>query len=122
MSISFELGKEGEKHAVALLKKKGYTIIRTNYRYLKAEIDIIAQIGNELVFVEVKTRSSEYYGDPSDAVNRKKENLIAMAADHFIQQKNMDVDARYDFISIVIQDGKVNIEHIEDAFYPFQNL
>ena len=122
MSVSYELGKEGEKHAIAMLRKKGYTVVRTNYRYLKSEIDIIAQIGNELVFVEVKTRSSKYYGDPSEAVNRKKEKLIAMAADHYIQQDDLDVDARYDIVSVLIQNGKVNIEHIEDAFYPFESL
>jgi putative endonuclease len=122
MSISYDLGKEGEQHAVLFLTKKGYTIKRRNYRYLKAEIDIIAQIGNELVFVEVKTRSSEFFGDPSDSVNRKKEKLIALAADHYVQYYNLDVEVRYDFISIIINNGHVTIDHIEDAFYPFQNL
>ena len=116
-----QLGREGENEAVAFLKSLGYDILRRNYRYLKAEVDIIAQIGNELVFVEVKTRSSSYFEDILDAINRRKERLIATAADHFIETNELDVEVRFDVIAVVFENQKTMIEHIPDAFYPFDN-
>ncbi len=117
-----KFGNEGESTAIALLKRKGYEIITRNYRYQKSEIDIIARLGNELVFVEVKSRSTGYYGDPMDAVDRKKEKLIAFAADHFVESQNLDVEVRYDVITILSENGHEVVEHIEDAFYPFDRL
>ena len=122
MAFHNELGHQGEQEAIAHLRKKGYSILVCNYRYQKFEIDIIASKNDVLAIVEVKTRSSEYYGDPLESVDKKKEKMIAIAADHYVEQNDLDVEVRYDLISVIIRNGKSVVEHIEDAFYPFENL
>ncbi|WP_299059062.1 YraN family protein [uncultured Polaribacter sp.] len=114
-----ELGKEGEKIAIDFLLKKGYKILETNYRYLKAEVDIIAKKGETLVAVEVKTRSSDYFENPQDAVNDKKIKLIVSATDYYVNDKDLDVEVRFDIIAILIKNNKTKIEHLEDAFLHF---
>ncbi|MCC6384762.1 MAG: YraN family protein [Bacteroidia bacterium] len=115
-----ELGKKGEAEAVALLKKKGYTILETNWRWQRAEIDIIVQKENTIAFVEVKTRSSDFFGDPAEQVTEKKRKLLAEAADHYISQKNLICESRFDIVSVISKGGLQRIRHIEEAFYPFQ--
>ncbi len=114
-----ELGKKGEELAINFLIKKGYTILDKNYRYLKAEVDIIAQKEDILAVVEVKTRSSRDFGLPQDFVNQKKIKLLVMATDHYVISKDLDVNVRFDIIAIVHENNKFEIEHIEDAFYHF---
>ena len=114
-----ELGKKGEKLAVDYLIKKGYTIRDTNWRYLKAEVDIIAEKEGILAIVEVKTRSSLDFGNPQDFVNPKKIKLLVMAIDHYVNSKDLDIEVRFDIIAIVNQNGKFSIEHFKDAFYHF---
>ncbi len=114
-----ELGKKGEELAIDFLIKKGYTIRDKNYRYLKAEVDIIAQKEDILVAVEVKTRSSREFGLPQDFVNQKKIKLLVMATDHYVISKDLDVNVRFDIIAIVHKNNTFEIEHIEDAFYHF---
>jgi len=114
-----ELGKEGEKQAVAFLLKNGYTIRDTNWRYLKAEVDIIAEKDGVLAVVEVKTRSSIDFGNPQDFVNPKKIKLLVMAIDYYVNSKDLDIEVRFDIIAIVKEHGKFTLEHLEDAFYHF---
>jgi putative endonuclease len=114
-----ELGKEGEKAAVAYLQKEGYTILRTNYVYQKAEIDIIAQHGNILAIVEVKTRSTLEYGLPQDFVKPKKIKLLVMAINRFIEDEDLDVDARFDIVAVHKNGSEFDIEHLKDAFFIF---
>lgn len=114
-----ELGKEGEKIAVDFLIKKGYKILETNYRYLKAEIDIIAQKGQILAAIEVKTRSSDYFQDPQDAVNAKKIKLMVSAIDYYVVQKDVDVEVRFDIVAILHQKNNIEITHLKDAFLYF---
>jgi putative endonuclease len=114
-----ELGKEGEKLAVKFLLKNDYKILETNYRYLKAEVDIIAQKGNTLAVVEVKTRSTDYFGNPQDFVNPKKIKLLLSAIDYYVVDKDLDVDVRFDIIAIIHQQKETKIEHLEDAFLHF---
>lgn len=111
-------GKEGEEFAAAYLKAKGYQIIEMNKRFGKAEIDIIAKIGNEYVFVEVKTRSSDYFGFPEEAIDKRKIKLMGKAAEQFGLEKNDDLEIRFDMISLVLGKDKHDIIHIEDAFFP----
>ena len=113
-----ELGKKGEKLAVNFLIDKGYTILEKNYRYLKAEVDIIAQKENTLAVVEVKTRSTDYFGDPQDFVNPKKIKLLLSAIDYYVIEKDLDVEVRFDIIAIIHQ-KTIKIEHLEDAFLHF---
>ncbi|WP_299054495.1 YraN family protein [uncultured Polaribacter sp.] len=114
-----ELGKEGEKIAVDFLIKKGYKILETNYRYLKAEIDIIAQKGQILAAIEVKTRSSDYFQDPQDAVNAKKIKLMVSAMDYYVVQRDVDAEVRFDIVAILHQKNNIEITHLKDAFLYF---
>lgn len=112
------LGKKGEAIGLAFLKMKGYEILAMNWRYQRAEIDLIARINKELVIVEVKTRSSDEVESPKEAVTIAKQKRIVKAANAYIQENNIDLACRFDIISILLQQGETKIEHIEDAFYP----
>ena len=114
-----ELGKKGEQLAIDFLIKNEYKILEKNYRYLKAEVDIIAQKGAILVAVEVKTRSSNYFEEPQDAVKDKKIKLLVSAIDYYVVQRDLDLEVRFDIIAIILQNNKTKIEHIEDAFLHF---
>lgn len=114
-----ETGKQGEAKAVEYLQENGYTILEQNFVFQKAEIDIIARKGDWLIVVEVKTRTSTDYGNPEDFVNTKKIKLLVKAIDEYVQQSDLDLEIRFDIISIVKTDNKFNIEHLEDAFYYF---
>ncbi|RLD40240.1 MAG: YraN family protein [Bacteroidetes bacterium] len=113
-----QLGKEGELLARQMLEGKGYKILETNWRHDKDEIDIIAMDGDELVIVEVKTRSSDYFGNPEDAVNFRKEAFLIRSTEAYLEEKNLDCDSRFDIVSIILKDGKPDFYHIKDAFYP----
>ncbi|WPP53400.1 YraN family protein [Catalinimonas niigatensis] len=109
-------GQSGEDRAALFLEAKGYQIIHRNYRYRRAEIDLIAQKDQLLVFVEVKTRRSSDFGHPEDFVGSRKAALIIEAADHYIHQHNWQGDIRFDIIAIITQPS-IEIQHMEDAFY-----
>lgn len=110
-------GNWGEQMATNYLEKKGYTILERNFVYDKAELDIIAQHEEQLVIIEVKTRSTAEYGSPIDAISSRKIKLILHATDAYIQAYEIDLETRFDVIS-VIATTPATIEHIEDAFYP----
>ncbi|MFL9844147.1 YraN family protein [Flavobacterium rhizosphaerae] len=114
-----ELGKEGEEIAVAFLQKAGYAILQRNYVYQKAEIDILAQKGNILAVVEVKTRSSVEFGLPQDFVKPKKIQLLLKAVNEYIMQYELDAQTRFDIIAIHKKGAVYNVEHLEDAFFYF---
>lgn len=109
-------GRQGESMAVAYLQDLGYNVLQQNYRYKRAEIDIIAQQGSSLVFVEVKTRGSNVYGYPEEAVNYRKEALLLTAATAYIEEHNWQFDVRFDIISVTLSAPPV-IHHIQDAFH-----
>lgn len=111
-----DFGKLGEDLAVNYLVNKGYQILERNWRSGHKEIDIIALDGDTLVAVEVKTRKSNTYGEPDIAVGVMKQRMLIWAADAYVRYKNLDVDVRFDIVSIVITDSGEHIEHIEDAF------
>ena len=101
MASHNDFGFQGEKIAREFLLKKGYRILEKNWRYRKAEIDLIAQKENILAIVEVKTRSSDYYGNPQDFVNSKKIKLLVEAANEYVIKKNLDVEVQFDIIAIL---------------------
>lgn len=111
-----ELGKIGEELAVNYLIDKGYQILERNWHSGHKEIDIIALDGDTLVAVEVKTRKSNTFGEPDIAVGVMKQKMLIWAADAYVRYRNLDVDVRFDIISIVFTDKDKHIEHIEDAF------
>lgn len=114
-----ELGKQGEDLAVAYLLKNGYEIVARNFRYQKAEVDIIAMKADTLAVVEVKTRSTPEFGDPQDFVKPKQIRLLVKAMDFFVTQRNLRVDVRFDIVAIIKNKAGTRIEHLEDAFLHF---
>ncbi len=114
-----ELGKLGEEMAVEFLRENGYTILETNWTFQKAEVDIIAQKENILAVIEVKTRSTLDFGLPQDFVKPKKIQLLVKAVDAFINQRNLDIEVRFDIIAIHKEGKSFVIEHLIDAFYHF---
>lgn len=112
------LGKKGEQLAVDHLIEKGYRIVETNWRKHKFELDIIAQDKNELVFIEVKTRSTSFFGNPEEAVIPAKMKHLQEGANCYIELMEVDLDCRFDVISIVLNATHQEINHIKDAFYP----
>jgi len=113
-----KLGKTGEELAAIFLKKKGYKILFRNYKCPLGEIDIIAKHRRVLSFIEVKTRSSETYGLPQEAVGRSKQAKISRVALEFIQRYKMENRAaRFDVVTVQrLPDGSCCVELIENAF------
>ena len=114
-----DLGKLGEELAIDFLEKAGYSILETNWVFQKAEIDIIAQKGNVLAIVEVKTRSSVDFGLPQDFVKPKKIQLLVKAINEYILINDLESEARFDIIAVFKNGKNYEIEHLEDAFYYF---
>ncbi len=119
MASHNELGQKGEDLAVAFLVKNGYQILERNWRFQKAEVDIIAQKGNILAIIEVKTRSSIEFGNPQDFIKPKKIKLLVNAVNEYVVSRNLEITVRFDIIAIVQQGNKIELEHLEDAFYIF---
>ncbi|MDO9274296.1 MAG: YraN family protein [Lutibacter sp.] len=119
MATHNELGELGEKLAVEELEKNGYEIVERNWRYKKAEVDIIARKNDVLVAVEVKTRSSDYMGNPEDFVSPKKIKMLVEAVNEYVNSKDLDVEVRFDIIAIIKNENRLTLEHFEDAFFHF---
>ena len=114
MHIKKELGNIGEQIAVEYLEKNNYKIIRRNFYCKQGEIDIIAKDEKEIVFIEVKTRSSIEFGQPSEAVNKIKQNHMYMAAQYFLYKSDcMNNFIRFDVIEVLVEKGKFNVNHIK---------
>lgn len=107
-------GKYGEDLAVSYLEGKGFELLERNYRHAKGEIDLIMLLDNDLlVFVEVKARKNNRYGEPESFVSNNQQQLIIKAADNYIHGINWQKDVRFDIIAIAGED----VLHIKDAFY-----
>ncbi len=118
MYNSYNLGKIGENIAKKFLQKKSYEILETNFFYKKNEIDIIAKYQNLLIVVEVKIRKTNFFGEPYLSVDLKKQKKIIKVTNFYIIEKNIDLEVRFDIISIVGNKKIYKIEHIKNAFYP----
>ena len=112
------LGEKGEQLAVDYLIQQGYKIIATNWRLHKYELDILAQQGDELVVVEVKTRTTAFFGNPEEAVTLAKQKHLVNGANCYIETYEIDLDCRFDVIAIILNKNKQEITHFKDAFYP----
>jgi putative endonuclease len=110
------LGKEGEDRAAQFLARKGYTILDRNYSTKNGEIDLVALHNGEVVFVEVKTRTSDAYGAPELAVNPRKQLRMIKAALGYIKYKKLhQVPCRFDVVAITAADEN-GVELIQNAF------
>ncbi len=120
MTYHNELGKIGEQLAADYLSRNGYTILERNYYYDKAEIDIIAQKESDtLIIVEVKTRKSDFFGNPQDFVKPAKIKLLVKAANDYVISNELDVEVRFDIIAVLKNKIMEQITHLKNAFYHF---
>lgn len=119
MANKIAIGKLGEDEASKYLKSKGYTLIQRNYRTRYGEIDIIAKDGKYIVFVEVKTRSSTYFGFPREAVDKYKQSRIKNVSILYLAQKKLiNSNIRFDVVEVILDENK-NVKSvllIKDAF------
>jgi putative endonuclease len=117
MNYKAQLGLEGEEAASTFLLNQGYEIVEKNYRYRHSEIDIIAKKDGLLIFVEVKTKSYDAFGNPELSVDEKKVLKVQQGAEHYILDKDWRGDIRFDVIAIIKLKDAFDIKHFEDAFY-----
>lgn len=115
-----ELGKIGEELAAQYLQEHGYIILEQNWAFDRAEIDIIAQKEEDtLVVVEVKTRNSDFFGDPQSFVTPAKIKQIVKAANEYVVSNDLDVEVRFDIIAVLKNKTEERLQHFENAFYHF---
>jgi putative endonuclease len=115
-----DFGKIAEDLAADYLQKNGYTIIARNFRFQKAEIDIISEKDNLIIITEVKARSTDAFILPQEAVTKTKIRSIVSAANHYMEEFNRNNEVRFDIISVLPDEHrKLTIDHIADAFQAF---
>lgn len=111
-------GDKGELLARDYLLAQGYEIIECNWRYRRYELDIIAKIGQTMVFVEVKTRKNNIFGEPEVFVSKQKQKFMIAAANQYLIENNIGLEARFDIISVLSFNNNQSVKHLEAAFYP----
>lgn len=114
-----ELGKLGEQLATDYLLNKGYEILARNFIYQKAEVDIIAKHDNMIICVEVKTRNSDFFGDPQTFVTPGKIKNLVKAMDAFVVENDISLETRFDIIAVLKNKKMEQLTHYENAFYHF---
>ncbi|MFZ0545309.1 MAG: YraN family protein [Candidatus Promineifilaceae bacterium] len=112
-----KLGQWGESVAAHHLEAKGYEIVARNWRTARGEIDLIARAGQELVFVEVKTRRGKQLGLPEEGLTRRKANQLMMLAGQYLSENDLDVDWRIDLVAVELDKGGklLRCDHIPNA-------
>jgi putative endonuclease len=122
MALHLELGRKGEALAKTHLESAGYEILDENWTYGRNEVDLIAYKDKVIIFVEVKARTGNGFGEPEDFVDARKQRLLVEAADEYIYLMEHEGEVRFDIIAILF-DKKANytLKHIEDAFWPQGN-
>src|SRR5579871_1124602 len=118
MKEEHKTGAEGEAAAAEYLRAHGYEILEKNWRFGQEEIDIIARNRDFLVIVEVKTRSSNAFGEPEAFVNRQKQKHLIKAAGAYIDKHGLDLEVRFDIASVMKYGESYKVSLIENAFYP----
>jgi len=113
-----ELGKTGEAIAAKYLEKKGFTILECNWQYNHKEIDLIAMHDGYLVIVEVKTRTSDGWENPKEAITKGKIRFIVEATEAYIHKMDIENEVRFDVVTLIPNGDDWIIEHIDEAFHP----
>lgn len=112
-----EEGKIGEEAAVLFLTQEGYEIVERNYYFRRGEIDIIAMEKETLVFVEVKSRRSERFGEPQESVTPKKQELLRRTAEGYVAERNItDRECRFDVVAVMFRDGMAECTLFRNCF------
>jgi putative endonuclease len=113
-----ELGSYGERLAQEYLEEKGLRILEANYRFHHAEVDIVAEEGEYLVFCEVKTRRDDAFGAPEQAITQYKAHQIRKVASAYLAKHGIhDRQCRFDVIGILVTEGVVRLNHMRNAFW-----
>lgn len=115
MAKHLDTGKYGEQLAIDYLIKSGYTILAINWRYRYWEVDAIAKEGPILVFVEVKCRGNNRYGEPEEFVDVKKQKNLIQAAEAYLEQVQHVGEIRFDIVSVSLDTKEIKL--IKDAFW-----
>ncbi|WP_430812343.1 MULTISPECIES: YraN family protein [unclassified Carboxylicivirga] len=113
-----ELGKTGEAIAADYLEKKGFEILERNWLYNHKEIDLIAMHGNYLVVIEVKTRTTDGWENPKEAITKSKIRFIVEATEAYINEMDIENEVRFDVVTLIPNGDDWVIEHIDEAFHP----
>lgn len=115
-----KLGKIGEEKAREFLESKGFEFLVSNFRFDRAEVDLIFKDEKNkiIIFVEVKTRRNRKFGEPEESINKTKQNQIKKAAEGFVSEneKFLDYDLRIDTVSVFMDGKGITINHTENAF------
>lgn len=117
MNARGSLGRTGEEAAAAHLGSLGYRILERNYRCRQGEIDVVAERAGTIVFCEVKTRRTERWGQPSEAVDYRKQARLRRLAGAWLAERGVTASGvRFDVISVVMEGAETRLQHLEDAF------
>lgn len=116
---SHDLGIRGEDLACRYLLSKGYIILERNWRFQKAEIDVLAAKDGTLAVIEVKTRSTKDFGDPEEFIGRNKIQLLRKATNAYVNMKRLNLEVRFDYIGIVLERNRHELTHLKDACFIF---
>ncbi len=112
-----EAGRTGERIAADWLLKNGYEIVEQNYYFQRGEIDIIARDGGTLVFVEVKYRTSDRFGEPEESVTPKKQELLRRTAEGYVAERNItDTECRFDVVTVLSVNGTAHCRVLKNCF------
>jgi len=118
MTNTLIIGSRGEGLACDFLISRGFSILERNWRHKKQEVDLIVTDGQYLRIVEVKSRSLTGRIEPFEAVNKTKQHLLIKAANAYVTQKKIDLEVRFDIVSIIFLPDNQQIDYLPDAFYP----
>ncbi len=110
-------GRWGEQKALDFLIQNGYELLASNYRVRRAEFDLLMKDGNELVVVEVKTRYNALL-EPEKSVSKNQQKILIQGVEEYLKMHPHYASVRFDIIAIHLQDGKMDLMHFKDAFYP----
>jgi putative endonuclease len=113
-----DLGRKGEQLAKDWLEKLDYEILEENWCFKKSEVDLIAYKDERIVFVEVKTRSGNGFGEPEEFVTIAKQKQLELAANEYIYLMDFKGEIRFDIVSVLFKNSNYTLNHIEDAFWP----
>lgn len=112
-----KLGQRGERLAEEYFKRRRFSILERNYRYRRGEIDLIARRGNLIVFIEVKTRSSNTFIDAEQSLRSRQISSIREVAEHYLHEVKWQGEVRFDILTIEENGMRITLRHFEDAFY-----
>jgi putative endonuclease len=112
-----DLGRRGEDAAAAFYVKNGYRVVDRNFRCSEGELDLVAARRDVIVFCEVKTRVTDHFGLPAEAVTTRKQGRLRRLAARWLELRRPGAaDVRFDVVSVIVRDGRLELTHIPDAF------